>query len=56
MIKTFLKTELVINLWEGLNNGYITTDEYAEMLELQSLSDYSDLDKEMALDSENIEF
>mgnify|MGYP001397840367 FL=1 len=56
MIKTFLKMELVKELWVGLNNGYITKDEYAEMLELQSLSDGSELDKEMALDSENIEF
>ena len=56
MIKTFLKTELVITLWEGLNNGYITTDEYIDMMQLQNLSDGSEYDKEMALESENIEF
>jgi len=50
------KTDLVIDLWTGLNDGHITTDEYYEMLELQSLSDGSELDKEMALDSENIDF
>ena len=49
-------TDLVIDLWTGLNGGYITTDEYYDMLELQSLSDGSSLDKEMALESEHIEF
>ena len=50
------KTNLVIDLWVGLNGGYITTDEYKEMIELQNLDDGSEFDKEMALESENIEF
>ena len=56
MIKTFLKNELAIDLWVGLNGGYITTDEYIDMMQLQNLSDGSDSDKEMALESENIDF
>ncbi len=39
MIKTFLKNELATDLWVGLNGGYITTDEYAEMMEVQQLSE-----------------
>ena len=39
MIKTFLKNELEIDLWVGLNGGHITTDEYTEMMEVQQLSD-----------------
>jgi hypothetical protein len=35
MIKTFLKNELATDLWVGLNGGHITTDEYAEMMEVQ---------------------
>jgi|TARA_R100000541_G_C1885162_1_gene82834 hypothetical protein len=50
------KTTLVIDLWVGLNGGYITTDEYKDMIELQNLSDGSQSDKEMALESENIDF
>jgi hypothetical protein len=38
MIKTFLKNELATDLWVGLNGGHITTDEYAEMMEVQQLS------------------
>ena len=36
MIKTFLKNELAISLWEGVNGGYITTDEYIDMMQLQN--------------------
>ncbi len=50
------KLDLVTDLWVGLNGGYITKDEYTDMLELQNLDDGSSLDKEMALESENIEF
>ena len=50
------KTDLVANLYIGFQNGYITKDEYTDMLELQNLDDGSSLDKEMALESENIEF
>jgi hypothetical protein len=50
------KTNLVIDLWVGLNGGYITTDEYIDMMQLQNISDGSEFDKEMALESENIEF
>ena len=50
------KLDLVTDLWVGLNDGYITKDEYTDMLELQNLDDGSSLDKEMALESENIEF
>jgi hypothetical protein len=50
------KTNLVIDLWVGLNGGYITTDEYKDMTELQNLDDGSQSDKEMALESENYEF
>ena len=50
------KTNLVINLWVGLNGGYITTDEYKDMIELQNLSDGSEFDNTMASESENIEF
>lgn len=56
MIKTFLKDELAISLWVGVNGGYITTDEYIDMMQLQNLSDNSEFDKEMALESENIDF
>jgi hypothetical protein len=66
MIKTFQKDELAIALWVGLNGGHITTDEYIEMMEMQGLignpkhfsesTDSSQLDREMALESENIEF
>ena len=56
MIKTFLKDELAISLWVGVNGGYITTDEYIDMMQLQNLPDGSEYDKEMALESENIEF
>lgn len=50
------KTNLVIDLWVGVNGGYITTEEYIDMMQLQNLSDGSEFDKEMALESENIEF
>ena len=50
------KTNLVIDLWVGLNGGYITTDEYIDMMQLQNISDGSEFDREMALESENIEF
>ena len=66
------KTDLVIDLWVGLNGGYITKDEYLDMVNLipqfnqldfekvyereLELNDSSSLDKEMALESENIEF
>ena len=50
------KTNLVIDLWVGLNGGYITTDEYKDMAELQNLDDGSQSDKAMALESENYEF
>lgn len=56
MIKTFLKDELAISLWVGVNGGYITTDEYIDMMQLQNLSDGSEFDREMALESENLEF
>ena len=56
MIKTFLKNELALALWVGVNGGYITTEEYIDMMQLQNLSDGSEYDKEMALESENIEF
>ena len=56
MIKTFLKNELAIALWVGVNGGYITTEEYIDMMQVQNLSDGSEYDKEMALESENIEF
>ena len=56
MIKTFQKNELALDLWVGVNGGYITTDEYIDMMQLQNLSDGSAYDKEMALESENIEF
>ena len=62
MIKTFLKSalyaynELALSLWVGVNGGYITTEEYIDMMQLQNLSDGSEFDKEMALESENIEF
>ena len=56
MIKTFQKNELAISLWVGVNGGYITTDEYIDMMQLQNISDGSEFDKEMALESENIEF
>ena len=36
MIKTFLKNELAISLWVGVNGGYITTDEYTDMMQLQN--------------------
>ena len=50
------KTNLVIDLWVGVNGGYITTEEYIDMMQLQNLSDGSEFDREMALESENIEF
>jgi hypothetical protein len=56
MIKTFLKDELAISLWVGVNGGYITTDEYIDMMQVQNLSDGSEFDREMALESENYEF
>jgi len=56
MIKTFLKDELAISIWVGVNGGYIKTDEYIDMMQLQNLSDGSEFDKEMALESENIDF
>ena len=56
MIKTFQKNELAISLWVGVNGGYITTDEYIDMMQLQNLSDGSEFDKEMALESVNIDF
>ena len=37
MIKTFQKNELAISLWVGVNGGYITTDEYIDMMQLQNL-------------------
>ena len=49
-------TDLVIDLWVGLNGGHITQDEYYEMLEVQNISDGSEFDKQMALESENLEF
>ena len=33
-IKVMFKTDLVIDLWVGINGGYITVDEYYEMLNL----------------------
>ena len=56
MIKTFQKNELAISLWVGVNGGYITTDEYIDMMQVQNLSDGSEFDREMALESENYEF
>ena len=56
MIKTFQKDELALALWVGVNGGYITTEEYIDMMQLQNLSDGSEYDKEMALESENYEF
>jgi hypothetical protein len=56
MIKTFLKDELALALWAGVNGGHITTDEYIEMMQVQNLSDGSEFDREMALESENLEF
>ncbi len=44
-------TDLVIALWEGLNDGKITIDEYYQMLDVQSLDDGSKLDHEMANES-----
>lgn len=34
-----IKNELATDLWVGLNGGHITTDEYAEMMEVQQLSE-----------------
>ena len=34
-----IKTDLAIDLFIGLNEGVITTDEYTEMMEVQQLSD-----------------
>tara|TARA_R110002012_G_scaffold118610_2_gene267520 strand:- start:948 stop:1136 length:189 start_codon:yes stop_codon:yes gene_type:complete len=45
------KVNLVIDLWVGLNGGYITTNEYKEMIELQNLDDGSQSDHEMANES-----
>ena len=45
------KVNLVIDLWVGLNGGHITTEEYKEMLDVQSLDDGSKLDHEMANES-----
>ena len=66
------KTDLVANLYIGFQNGYITKDEYLDMVNLipqfnqldfekvyereLELNDSYSLDKEMALESENIEF
>ena len=33
-IKVMFKTDAVIDLWVGINGGYITVDEYYEMLNL----------------------
>ena len=44
-------TNLVIDLWVGLNGGYITTDEYKEMIKLQNLDDGSQSDNEWANES-----
>jgi len=33
-IKVMFKTDEVIALWVGINGGYITVDEYYEMLNL----------------------
>jgi len=33
-IKVMFKTDVVIDLWVGINGGYITVDEYYEMLNL----------------------
>ena len=33
-IKVMFKTDAVINLWVGVNGGFITVDEYYEMLNL----------------------
>ena len=45
-------TDLVISLWEGINNGLITVDEYYEMIDVQGLDDGSKLDHEMANESD----
>jgi len=33
-IKVMFETDAVIDLWVGINGGYITVDEYYEMLNL----------------------
>ena len=33
-IKVMFKTDVVIDLWVGINGGFITVDEYYEMLNL----------------------
>ena len=33
-IKVMFKTDAVIDLWVGINGGFITVDEYYEMLNL----------------------
>ena len=33
-IKVMFKTDAVIDLWVGINGGYITVDEYYEMMNL----------------------
>jgi hypothetical protein len=33
-LKVMFKTDAVINLWVGVNGGFITVDEYYEMLNL----------------------
>ena len=33
-IKVMFKTDATIDLWVGINGGYITVDEYYEMLNL----------------------
>ena len=35
-IKVMFKTDAVIDLWVGVNGGFITIDEYYEMLNLLS--------------------
>jgi len=33
-IKVMFKTDAAIDLWVGINSGYITVDEYYEMMNL----------------------
>jgi hypothetical protein len=35
-MKVMFNTDLVIDLWVGVNGGYITVDEYYEMLNLSN--------------------
>ena len=38
------KTDAVIDLWVGINGGFITVDEYYEMLNLLNLNNFTDTD------------